>query len=235
MNSITRHTFVAFTAVLLLAPLAALYAADAPKPADDVTSATDERLAKLLKRFPEADLNKDGILTRQEALQYRNKMQSSGNAAVGKEAKSKKAFNGPQPDVADLAYGPHPNNKLGSDEAMRFYPQSTWPGFYGLTTLDDLQTEKGKQLRADVDMLGLISKDDPPVWLGAGEGHDALASKGDTNHSPKHSEAIKKRCDEVGVRAVLKIGTTVRADADGNQSQIEFLLKHLRATTSEKN
>ena len=57
---------------------------------------------------------------------------------------------------------------LGSDEAMRFYPQSTWPAFYGLKTLDDLQTEKGKQLRADVDMLGLITPDDPPVWLGAG-------------------------------------------------------------------
>jgi acetyl esterase/lipase len=116
---------------------------------------------------------------------------------------------------------------LGSEEAMRFYPQSTWPAFYGLKTLDDLQTETGKKIRADMDMLGLISKDDPPVWLGAGDGHDALANKGDTNHSPKHSEAVKKRCDEVGVPCVLKIGNLKRTDADGNQSQVEFLLKHL--------
>ncbi len=116
---------------------------------------------------------------------------------------------------------------LGSDEAMRFYPQSTWPAFYGLKTLDELQTEKGQQLRADVDMLGLITRDDPPVWLGAGTGHDALANKGDTNHSPKHSEAVKKRCDEVGVTAVLKVGNLVKPDGDGNRSQIDFLLKHL--------
>jgi acetyl esterase/lipase len=123
---------------------------------------------------------------------------------------------------------------LGSDEAMRFYPQSSWPGFYGLQTLDDLQTDKGKQLRADVDMLGMITKDDPPVWLGAGDRHDALANKGDTNHSPKHSEAIKKRCDEVGVKAVLKIGNAAPADSDGNLSQMEFLLKHLGVKAAAK-
>lgn len=123
---------------------------------------------------------------------------------------------------------------LGSKEAMRFYPESTWPEFYGLKTLDELQSEKGKLLRADVDMLGLISKDDPPVWLGAGDNHDALANKGDTNHSPKHSEAVKKRCDEVGVPAVLKVGNRVQPDGDGNGSQIDFLLKYLAAKPAEK-
>lgn len=122
---------------------------------------------------------------------------------------------------------------LGSDEAMRFYPQSTWPGFYGLKTLDELHSEKGKQLRADVDMLGLISKDDPPVWLGAGDNHDALAHKGDTNHSPKHSEAVKKRCDDVGIIAVLKVGNRMQPDGDGNRSQIDFLLKHLGVKPTE--
>ncbi|HEX4148616.1 MAG TPA: alpha/beta hydrolase fold domain-containing protein, partial [Pirellulales bacterium] len=68
---------------------------------------------------------------------------------------------------------------LGSEEALRFYPQSTWPAFYGLETVDDLQSEKGKKLRADADMLGMITADDPPVCLGAGSGHDALANKGD--------------------------------------------------------
>ncbi|MBI3879229.1 MAG: hypothetical protein HY301_04095 [Verrucomicrobia bacterium] len=121
-------------------------------------------------------------------------------------------------------------------EAMRFYPESTWPAFYGLKTADELQTEKGKQLRADVDMLGLISADDPPVWLGSGDGHDALANKGDTNHSPKHAEAVKKRCDEIGVPAVLKIGSKIigKPEDDGDRSQVSFLLKHLGAKTAAK-
>ena len=112
---------------------------------------------------------------------------------------------------------------LGGEEAMRFYPQDTWPAFYGLKTLDDLHTEEGKRLRADVDLLGLISADDPPVYLAAGEGHDALANKGDTNHTPLHSQAVKKRCDAFGVPAVLKIG----GQAAGNTTQVDFLLEHL--------
>jgi acetyl esterase/lipase len=115
---------------------------------------------------------------------------------------------------------------LGSDEAMRFYPEATWPLFYGLATLDELQSPRGKQLRADVDMLGLISADDPPVWLGASDRHDALESKGDTNHSPKHSQAVKKQCDEAGVPCVLKIGDEVTAG--GEASPITFLLRRLQ-------
>ena len=115
---------------------------------------------------------------------------------------------------------------LGSDEAMRFYPQATWPAFYGLTTFEELSSERGKELRADVDMLGLISADDPPVWLGASDRHDALANKGDTNHSPKHSEAVKKRCDEMGVPCVLKIGNV--ATGNREQSPVDFVLKYLR-------
>jgi acetyl esterase/lipase len=114
---------------------------------------------------------------------------------------------------------------LGSDEAMRFYPEETWPAFYGLSTLDDVRGPRGKELRADVDMLGLISADDPPVWLGASDRHDTLENKGDTNHSPKHSEAVKKRCDEIGVQCVLKIGYK---PSDGEQSPVEFLLKRVR-------
>ncbi len=116
---------------------------------------------------------------------------------------------------------------LGSDEAMRFYPESEWPKFYGLETLEDLQTDEGKRLRADVDMLGAITPDDPPVFVGSSDGHEALANKGDTNHSPKHSEAVKKRCDEVGVPCEIKIGARTGKEALGANSAAEFLLMNL--------
>jgi len=76
-------------------------------------------------------------------------------------------------------------------------------------------------------MLGLITPDDPPVWLGASDRHDALENKGDTNHSPKHSEAVKKRCDEVGVPCVIKIGNAAAGDRE--PSPVEFLLKQIQS------
>jgi hypothetical protein len=41
------------------------------------------------------------------------------------------------------------------------------------------------------------------------------------NHTAKHSVAVRKRCDEVGVAAVLKVG-------DGPGDPVTFLLEQLR-------
>jgi hypothetical protein len=75
----------------------------------------------------------------------------------------------------------------------------------------------------------MITADDPPVWLGANDRHHALENKGDTNHSPKHSQVIKRRCDEIRVPCVLKIGDKLEGGAD--QSPVEFLLKHVRQSS----
>ena len=59
----------------------------------------DERLQKLLKRFPDADKNRDGKLTREEALEYRRKRQ-------------KAQANVAEPTYADVKYGKHERNVL---------------------------------------------------------------------------------------------------------------------------
>ena len=98
--------------------------------------------------------------------------------------------------------------------------------FYGLKTMEQLEGPEGRKIRADVDMLSLISKDDPPVILISSSEHNDLKTRGAVLHSPRHAEAVKKRCDEVGVPAIVKItaGRPVAPDAN----PLEFLLKHLR-------
>jgi hypothetical protein len=96
--------------------------------------------------------------------------------------------------------------------------------------MEELRGPAGVKVRADVDMLGLITKDDPPVFLTAVTSHEKLQSLGDVYHTPQHSREIKKRCDEVGVPAVLKVVN----DSPGQQSApdanpIDFLLSHLAA------
>ena len=63
---------------------------------------TPERLEQLRKKYPEADANKDGKLTVDEAIAYAAK------------ARSKKTTgnNLPKPDFADVKYGPHERNVL---------------------------------------------------------------------------------------------------------------------------
>lgn len=64
-------------------------------------SANEEQLAKLLVRYPKADTNQDGTLTRREAIAY-------VEAKSGKGTRSK----GTAPTLENVSYGSHPRNVL---------------------------------------------------------------------------------------------------------------------------
>lgn len=59
----------------------------------------EERLKRALKRFPEADANKDGKLTRDELRQFNQKRRDQQRRRRGDQA--------PAPTHADVAYGEH--------------------------------------------------------------------------------------------------------------------------------
>jgi acetyl esterase/lipase len=61
------------------------------------TSDTSARLKQFLRRFPEADANKDGVLTMQEARDFREQHQAQLDIA---------------PTYANVPYGPHERNVL---------------------------------------------------------------------------------------------------------------------------
>ena len=115
-------------------------------------------------------------------------------------------------------------------EAMRFGPQARdFAGFYGYKSNDDLLSDEGRRIRADVDIRGLITKDDPPVYLSSTHPGGPFQSKNDVNHHPLHMEVIKERCDRVGVLAVLEL-TKAAAGAKmirPDDGAIKFLLDKL--------
>jgi len=108
----------------------------------------------------------------------------------------------------------------------QFHPED--PSFYGLESMDEIDTDKGKSIRADVDMRGLITKDDPPVFLFCSQANKVPKTRGQINHHPKHSIAIKERCDEIGVDAVMYLSKAGSPPPGGaNKVQLAFFLKHL--------
>ena len=88
------------------------------------------------------------------------------------------------------------------DAVERFSTPSQWPAFYGLKAMDELNGPEGMRIRADVDMLGLITKDDPPIFLTANSQMEKLVSLGAVYHTPQHSREIKKRCDGGRARGI---------------------------------
>ncbi|MEZ6124184.1 MAG: alpha/beta hydrolase [Planctomycetaceae bacterium] len=71
--------------------------------ADDKAAQPDANMQALLKRFPDADTDKNGVLTREEVQAYRARMQAGRRPA---------AENRIQPTFRDVSYGPHERNVL---------------------------------------------------------------------------------------------------------------------------
>ncbi len=107
-------------------------------------------------------------------------------------------------------------------------PQS-WPGFYGLKTDEELRGPVGQKLRADCDMRGLISKDDPPVFVSSSREGGEIADRGHLLHHPKHGQAIYDRCREIGVGVVAQIpALDIKPGKDDPADLQDFLFKHLK-------
>ena len=104
--------------------------------------------------------------------------------------------------------------------------------FYGLESVEQLESPEGKAIRADVDMLGLMSRDDPPLYVSNAMKGGTPDTRGHRNHHPLHAVALKKRAEEVGVEAEVhaeKIGIKP-AKPEG---LVNFFLRHLGATPSQ--
>lgn len=74
----------------------------APEPAAEGQRGADEWMQQLIKRYPEADTNRDGALSREEVEALRRKI-SGGDAARARA---------PKPTYADIKYGPHERQAL---------------------------------------------------------------------------------------------------------------------------
>ncbi|HEY6169807.1 MAG TPA: alpha/beta hydrolase [Verrucomicrobiae bacterium] len=120
--------------------------------------------------------------------------------------------------------------KVLGDAAKKFErPGEDHPAFYGLKTDDELRGPIGAKLRADCDMRGLISKDDPPVFLSSSMPGGEITDRGHLLHHPKHAQAIYDRCREIGVGVVAQIPGLGIKPGNGDPADLkEFLFKHLK-------
>ena len=87
---------------------------------DGETSKNDERLQRIFQRNPDADANKDGVLTREEANAYREKMRAK--QAPKDDAKKKQQAERPKPTHDEVKYGPHERNVLDFYQAKSDKP-----------------------------------------------------------------------------------------------------------------
>jgi len=119
---------------------------------------------------------------------------------------------------------------FGEDLTKRFGDFYTPRLLYGLADSDALKTDEGKKIRTDCDMLGLLSKDAPPVFLSSNLPDTEITNQHQFLHHPRHAQLIYDRCHELGVPVVASIPAfSISPPRDGPRTLPQFLFQHLKA------
>lgn len=83
--------------------------------------------------------------------------------------------------------------------------------FYGIGN-KTYESPIGDKWRADVDMHGLISTDDPPIYAITTNADRPPTTRGIYNHHPRHATLIEERCKEQGVEVLCLVPKVRPAD-----------------------
>lgn len=99
--------------------------------------------------------------------------------------------------------------------------------FNGISDRSELFTEAGQQYRANIDMLALMSTDDPEFFV-SNTVHPGSAPA-DTQallHHPRHGEVLLNRADFLGVPSVVYLPQLGINDPSG-ENAVDFLIRKL--------
>lgn len=108
------------------------------------------------------------------------------------------------------------------------YGEEALFNFYGISSWEEYASPAIDQYRKSVDMLSLLSADDPEIWVTNTGGHNNKPeTQGSFNHHPFHAREIKEFADAVGVPTVAKYGKPVLFSDPSNEGFVEFFIRKL--------
>lgn len=113
------------------------------------------------------------------------------------------------------------------DLAVLLGVDQTLLDFYVMESIDELEEEPVLSLRADMDMMGLASADDPPLWLQNQYTNATVPTTVDViYHHPNHALYLRDAARAAGVEVMADIPILDESDED-LQSETEWILTQL--------
>ncbi len=101
------------------------------------------------------------------------------------------------------------------------------PQFYHFKSEAECDTEHGKKIRADCNMLGLLTADDPPIYLSCSQPDGEPTSRGHLLHHPRHVQVIERRCQELKIPVTAVYAADQKQPAKPESTVVAFLLRHV--------
>lgn len=97
--------------------------------------------------------------------------------------------------------------------------------FYGMESLEDFNSERVKEYRKKVDMLAMMSPDDPEIWVANEQKPVVKPTKSNIlNHHAFHARTLKEWADSIGIKNVVYYDNY--KDPSG-ESFVDFMIRKL--------
>jgi pimeloyl-ACP methyl ester carboxylesterase len=114
------------------------------------------------------------------------------------------------------------------DDIIQEFGTETLYSFYGVSNQAEYETSEIETYRQEVDMLSLLSADDPEIWVKNTGGHNnEPMTTSSFNHHAFHAREIKEFADAAGVPNIAIYGNPILYDNSNNESFIQFLTRKI--------
>jgi uncharacterized protein len=102
--------------------------------------------------------------------------------------------------------------------------------FYHFKSHEEFDTPAGQKVLDDCSMLRQITRDDAPIFMTCSLPGGEPSSRNHLLHHPRHMDAVKQRCDEVGVEVhIVSTAGKDQPKGAGQKEMVDFLLQKLGA------
>ena len=114
------------------------------------------------------------------------------------------------------------------DDIIAEFGEDTVLNFYGIDSMAEYNTPEIDAYREQVDMLSLLSSDDPEIWVNnTGTSNNAPTTTGSFNHHPFHAREIKEFADAVGVPNIATYGNPIIYSETNSEDYVTFLIRKI--------
>ncbi len=101
--------------------------------------------------------------------------------------------------------------------------------YFGAKDESELLSERGRRMRAEIDLLDLMTADDPPIFVHNNDPGHVPKQVGHMAHHPNHARVLKQRADELGIEAVV-FAPQIGLQHPGGENLVAFFLRHLKSS-----
>ena len=114
------------------------------------------------------------------------------------------------------------------DDIIQEFGTETVYSFYGVSNQAEYETSEIEAYRQKVDMLSLLSADDPEIWVKNTGGHNnEPMTTSSFNHHPFHAREIREFAEAVGISIVAIYGNPILYNNSNNEDFVQFLIRKI--------